>query len=383
MPPGPGASRRAPPGLPAPAVRKFQRVDCGTVLEHYSTLALYSAMIVYAIAFVFYVIDFANRSAEAGAEAAAPAAGSEATGAAATRSVASSGTAASGGTATSDGTVATLTRTSPPAGRSAGSRGDAAQAPRRSRALRIGFSLTVLGFLLHLAADIMRGIGAGRVPFANMYEFALTATLSIVLVFLVVQFFVDLRFLGALVTGLAVIFLGVTKVNFYVEIVPLPAALDSYWLIIHILVAVLAVGFLTISFGLSVLQLLQHRREQQLQAGGQIATMRFLGSLPSAARLEDLAYRIAIIGFVFWSFTLIAGAIWAERAWSRYWGWDVKEVWTFVIWVLYAGYIHARATRGWRGTRSAWLCVIAYAAVLFNFTIVNLFFKGLHAYSGL
>ena len=347
------------------------------MLEHYSTLALYSAMIVYAIAFVFYVIDFANRSAEAGSEAAAPTVGGEAA-AAGTRSVA-----ASEGSVASAGAVATLTRAAPPAGGSAGRGGDAAQAPRRSRALRIGFSLTVLGFLLHLAADIMRGIGAGRVPFANMYEFALTATLSIVLVFLVVQFFVDLRFLGALVTGLAVIFLGVTKVNFYVEIVPLPAALDSYWLIIHILVAVLAVGFLTISFGLSVLQLLQHRREQQLQAGGQIATMRFLGSLPSAARLEDLAYRIAIIGFVFWSFTLIAGAIWAERAWSRYWGWDVKEVWTFVIWVLYAGYIHARATRGWRGTRSAWLCVIAYAAVIFNFTIVNLFFKGLHAYSGL
>jgi cytochrome c-type biogenesis protein CcsB len=334
-------------------------------LETYSTLALFSAMLVYAMAFVFYAIDLANRSGDA-----APAA---------RLSGGAAGT-ASESAADAGGSVATLTRTktaapTPPVDET--SRGP------RSRALRIGFALTVLGFLLHLTAAALRGIAAERVPFANMYEFALTATLAIVLVFLLVQFFVDLRFLGALVTGLAVIFLGVTKVNFYVEIVPLPAALDSYWLIIHILVAVLAVGFLTISFGLSVLQLLQHRREQQLQAGGQIATMRFLGSLPSAARLEDLAYRIAIIGFVFWSFTLIAGAIWAERAWSRYWGWDVKEVWTFVIWVLYAGYIHARATRGWRGTRSAWLCVIAYAAVIFNFTIVNLFFKGLHAYSGL
>ena len=112
-------------------------------------------------------------------------------------------------------------------------------------------------------------------------------------------------------------------------------------------------------------------------------SMGFLGGLPTAVRLEDLAYRLAIVGFVFWSFTLIAGSIWAERAWSRYWGWDVKEVWTFVIWVLYAGYIHARATRGWRGTRSGWLNVIAYASVIFNFTIVNVFFKGLHAYSGL
>lgn len=359
-------------------------------LEHYSSLALYSAMIVYAIAFVFYAVDFANRSAEA---AATPAVGSGATGRVTAAASASSDLADASGDAVTltaaagagAGSVTTLTRPAqakPP--RAAVSRPPHTPAakPRRSRSLRIGFSLTVLGFLLHLAATILRGIGAERVPFANMYEFALTATLAIVLIFLLVQFFVDLRFLGALVTGLAVIFLGVTRVNFYVSIVPLPAALDSYWLVIHILVAVLAVGFLTISFGLSVLQLLQHRREQQVRAGAP-AGMRFLSSLPDSVRLEDLAYRLAIIGFVFWSFTLIAGAIWAEAAWSRYWGWDVKEVWTFVIWVLYAGYIHARATRGWRGTRSAWLSIIAYAAVIFNFTVVNVFFKGLHAYSGL
>ena len=96
-----------------------------------------------------------------------------------------------------------------------------------------------------------------------------------------------------------------------------------------------------------------------------------------------MAYRVNVIGFVFWTFTLIAGAIWAERAWGRYWGWDTKEVWTFIIWTIFAGYIHARATRGWRGSRSAWLAIIGFTAVLFNFTIVNLFFKGLHAYSGL
>ncbi|MFC6235551.1 c-type cytochrome biogenesis protein CcsB, partial [Leucobacter soli] len=279
------------------------------------------------------------------------------------------------------GSVATLTRRAASRTGSGGATGGAAGGIR-SRSLRIGFSLTVLGFALHLAATILRGIGAERVPFANMYEFALTATLSIALIFLLVQFVVDLRFLGVLVTGLLVLFLGIAKLNFYVAIVPIPPALDSYWLVIHILVAVLAVGFLTLSFGLSVLQLMQTRRENQVAAGEPVG-MRFLSSLPSAVRLEDLAYRMAIIGFVFWSFTLIAGSIWAEAAWSRYWGWDTKEVWTFVIWVLYAGYIHARATRGWRGVRSAWLSIIAYTAVIFNFTIVNVFFKGLHAYSGL
>ena len=337
-------------------------------LETYSSLALYSAMAVYAMAFVFYAVDLANRSGDRAAILAGDAAGGS-------RGAASGAT----GSATA-GSVTTLTRPARPQ-QAAASRTGAGRGPR-SRALRIGFSLTGLGFLLHLAAAIMRGIGAGRVPFANMYEFALTATLAIVLIFLLVQFFVDLRFLGALITGMVVLFLGIAKINFYVAIVPLPPALDSYWLVIHILVAVLAVGFLTLSFGLSVLQLMQALRESRVVAGEE-GGLAFLRSFPDTVRLEDLAYRMAIIGFVFWSFTLIAGSIWAERAWSRYWGWDTKEVWTLVIWVLYAGFIHARATRGWRGTRSAWLSIIAYAAVIFNFTIVNVFFKGLHAYSGL
>ena len=125
-------------------------------------------------------------------------------------------------------------------------------------------------------------------------------------------------------------------------------------------------------------QLGQRRRE----ANGGIGP-RFLTTLPSSVTLENMAYRLILVAFVFWTFTLIAGAVWAERAWGRYWGWDTKEVWTFIIWTIFAGYIHARATRGWRGSRSAWLALIGFAAVMFNFTVVNLFFKGLHAYSGL
>ncbi len=291
-------------------------------LEQYSTMALYSAMIVYAIAFVFYVVDLANRSANLTVQLS------------------------------------------------------------RSRAASIGLSLTMLGALFHLAATVLRGIGAERMPWANMYEFALTATLAAVLIFIAVQFVVDIHFLGALVTGLAVLFLGVTKVNYYVPIVPLQDALDTYWMVIHIAVAVLAVGFFTLSFGLSTLQLLQDRREARLASNG-ITNLNFLRGMPDVTRLENLAYRLAIIGFVFWTFTLIAGAIWAEASWGRFWGWDVKEVWTFVIWVLYAGYIHARATRGWRGSRSAWLNITGFAAVIFNFAIVNQFFTGLHSYSGL
>jgi cytochrome c-type biogenesis protein CcsB len=198
-----------------------------------------------------------------------------------------------------------------------------------------------------------------------------------VAVFLAVQLWRDVRFLGAFVTGLVALLLGLASVNFYVPVTPLPPALQSVWLVIHVFVATLATGFFAVGGGLSIAQLLQSRRESG--KGG----LRFLRSFPSSERLETMANRLIIVGFAFWTFTLMAGAIWAERAWGRYWGWDTKEVWTFIIWVVFAGYVHARATRGWRGNPSAWLAIVGFAAVLFNFTVVNLFFSGLHAYSGL
>jgi cytochrome c-type biogenesis protein CcsB len=246
-----------------------------------------------------------------------------------------------------------------------------------SRPLKVAMALTVVGWVLHVAADVMRGLAAGRVPWANMFEFSMTATAIVVGVFLVLQFWQDFRFLGAYITGFVLILLGLATVNFYVAVIPLPDALQSAWLVIHVFVASLGTGFYAVGAGLSIAQLLQSRRETTGKGPG------FLATLPSAEKLENLAYRVILVGFVFWTFTLIAGAIWAERAWGRYWGWDTKEVWTFIIWTIFAGYIHARATRGWRGSRSATLAIVGFAAVLFNFTIVNLFFKGLHAYSGL
>jgi len=154
--------------------------------------------------------------------------------------------------------------------------------------------------------------------------------------------------------------------------------LQSVWLVLHVFVASLATAFFGLAAGLSIFQLVRARFDAR-----QAATPRLLNTLPSASTLESLAFRLNVIGFVFWTFTLVAGAIWAERAWGRYWGWDVKEVWTFIIWVIFAGYIHARATRGWRGSRSAWLGLIGFGAVLFNYSVVNIAFTGLHSYSGL
>ncbi|ALX66401.1 c-type cytochrome biogenesis protein CcsB [Microbacterium sp. XT11] len=255
--------------------------------------------------------------------------------------------------------------------------------PQRFVMARIGTSLMVLAWLFHLAATVTRSIAAGRVPWANLYEFAMIGTLLIVAVFLVVLTRVDLRFLGTFITGLVVVLLGLAATNFYVDVTPLMDPLKSVWLIIHVFVASLGTAFFALAFALSVLQLMQSRRERLLSEGSSKKAPGFLRTLPASDRLESMAYRFTIIGFILWTFTLIAGSIWAQDAWGRYWGFDVKETWTFVIWVVYAGYIHARATRGWRGNPSAWLSIVGFAAVMFNFTIVNVFFKGLHAYSGL
>ncbi|MGI9824325.1 c-type cytochrome biogenesis protein CcsB [Agromyces sp. Marseille-Q5079] len=332
-------------------------------------------MAVYAIAFIAYAIDLARRSAAATAAADAASGAPVSAGVAAPAAVGAAAKGASGS--------ATTAGAATPAAAARGVDG-ASVAYGRSPSLRVGVAMTVLAWALHLAADITRGLAAGRVPWANMYEFALTGTLVITTVYLLVLVVSkhDLRFLGTFITGLVLVLLGIATVNFYVSVVPLPPALQSAWLVIHVFVATSAVGFLALGFALSVVQLMQARREA-IVASAKAAKRSFLATLPDSATLENLAYRVIIIGFILWTFTLMAGAIWAEAAWGRYWGWDTKEVWTFIIWVVYAGYIHARATRGWRGSRSAWLAIIGFSTVMFNFTVVNLFFKGLHAYSGL
>ena len=329
------------------------------LLDEISLLLVWTAVAIYVLAFIAYAIDLARRSDLALKAKDEVVARELVTAGGGGVLDASSGSTASGNT------------------------------PAKPRYLwaRMGTALTALGFLFHLAGTVLRGIAAERVPWSNMYEFALTGVLLVVAVYLIVLTRFDLRFLGSLITGLAVVLLGGATLAFHVEVVPLADPLKSVWLVIHVFVASLATALFALAFGLSVMQLLQTRRERKLAAAASsdaAAPRRsFLQTLPTADALESLAYRFAIIGFIFWTFTLIAGSIWANDAWGRFWGFDTKEVWTFVIWVLYAGYIHARATRGWRGTRSAWLSIIGFAAVLFNFTIVNVFFKGLHAYSGL
>ncbi|WP_300265256.1 c-type cytochrome biogenesis protein CcsB [Microbacterium sp.] len=324
-------------------------------LDSLSILFIWTAIAIYAAAFIAYAFDLARRS-EVTSDA---------------RLIREKELVGAGAPA--------VRSDEPPAGAAASEK----ESKPRYVMARIGTTLTVLAFLFHVGATVLRGIAAERVPWANLYEFAMTGTVLIVLVYLVVITRIDLRYLGTFITGLVIVLMGAAAVSFYVDVVPLMDPLKSVWLVIHVFVASLATAFFALAGALSVLQLMQSRRERRIAEQAEKPGPRFLGTLLGADRLEGTAFRFAIIGFIFWTFTLIAGSIWAQDAWGRYWGFDVKETWTFIVWVLYAGYIHARATRGWRGNPSAWLSIVGFSAVIFNFTIVNVFFKGLHAYSGL
>jgi cytochrome c-type biogenesis protein CcsB len=264
------------------------------------------------------------------------------------------------------------------AGPDGGSRGD--------RLGRLGVGLTLLGLLLHAGSVVLRGVAAGRVPWGNMYEFSSAVGVVAVVAFLVVLARQpQLRYLGMFVMLPVIILMFLAGTVLYTKAAPLVAALRSYWLAIHVTAAVLATGIFMVSFVATALYLVRDRWDRMVAAGRQ--PTRFPATLgwrlPEAAVLDRVAYRTVAFGFPIWTFGIIAGAIWAEAAWSRYWGWDPKETWAFIAWVIYACYLHARATAGWRGSKAAWINLLAFSAMIFNFFIVNIVISGLHSYAGL
>lgn len=270
-----------------------------------------------------------------------------------------------------------------------------------ARAAGIARSTELLGTVMLGVAVVLRGVGSGRWPTANMYEFTIVGILVAAVVLIVVQRRRMIPFLGVLVMGLSVLALVLALNTFYLRADAVQPALQSYWLVIHVTIAVAATGIFTVAFATSVLQVFQDARESgrsRLTSPWRAAdelrwslhpwritgpAWSWLQTVPSSVRLEALSFRLNAIGFVLWTLTLIGGAIWAEQAWGRYWGWDPKEVATFVAWVVYAAYLHARTTRGWAGRRAAVLVYVGYAVVIANFTVVNLFINGKHSYSGL
>lgn len=255
-------------------------------------------------------------------------------------------------------------------------------APSRSRALGIGTSSVYVGAMLHLLGVVTRGIDAGHAPFSNMYEFAIAGSFVAVAVFLGLQRKRDVTYIapGLAFASSFVVVLALRL--WYVEATGLRPALDSYWLVIHVPIAVTATGIFTVSGIASAIQVSRDARDRG-KRWASARWLRVLDAAPRPARLEALAFRLNAWGFVLWTFTVMTGAMWAEHAWGRFWGWDPKEVWSFVIWIIYAAYLHSRTTQGWAGRRAAWLAISGLVAVILNFTVVNLFVQGLHSYSGL
>jgi len=250
------------------------------------------------------------------------------------------------------------------------------------RVNRIGLVAVVLtgvGLAAHAATLLTRGLAAGRVPWGNMYEYVITATLVGVVAWLVLLARRPMvRPLGLYVTLVEVLLLGIAGMSLYTPAGPLVPALNSYWLKIHVSAAATATGIFLFGFLAAVLFL--------IRAGYDAGKRRFpyeLGQrLPAADSLERLAFRVTAFAFPIWTLAIICGAIWAEAAWGRFWGWDAKEVWSFVTWIAYAAYLHARATPSVRRTTAAWLAVFGWATMLFNLVGVNLFVSGLHSYAG-
>ncbi|MDP9418382.1 MAG: c-type cytochrome biogenesis protein CcsB [Actinomycetota bacterium] len=254
---------------------------------------------------------------------------------------------------------------------------------RSDRLTRIGVSLLGLAFLLHLGAVGSRALAVGRAPWGNLYEFVLTMALAAAGAYLLLLLRGhSVAFLGVVVAPSVLLALGVCITVLYVQPGDLVPALKSYWLIIHVAVAIVSSGALYAGAALSVLVLLRDRLAGD-GAADRRAVRRWVAQLPDTASLNRLAHRVHTFAFPLWTFAVISGAIWAERAWGRYWGWDAKEVWAFVTWVVYAAYLHAQSTAGWRGRPAAVLALVGFACFLFNLLGVNFLFTSFHTYAGL
>jgi cytochrome c-type biogenesis protein CcsB len=245
---------------------------------------------------------------------------------------------------------------------------------------RAGLALVYLGTGLLLGCIVLRGAATGRVPWGNMYEFINLTCLSGLVAAAVVLRRPANRALWVFVLVPVLILLTVSGRWLYTTAAPVMPALQSYWLPIHVSVVSLGSGVFLVAGVASILFLLKMSRFGLPGAEGPIA--RIAARLPDAQTLDRIAYRTTIFAFPVFGFGVIFGAIWAEEAWGRYWGWDPKETMSFIAWVVYAAYLHARSTAGWRDKKAAWINIVGFAAMVFNLFFINLVTVGLHSYAG-
>jgi cytochrome c-type biogenesis protein CcsB len=242
--------------------------------------------------------------------------------------------------------------------------------------------LSSLGVAAHTTAVITRGLAVHRAPWGNMYEFVTALTCVAVLFFLFVMIRYQAWTLGVFVMSAIVVALGLAETLIYTAPGDLVPALQSYWLDIHVTAMTLATGIFFVAAVLGFVYLWIDRYNRRVAAGQAAPGHGIVRRLPSIEQIDRLTYRTVVFGFPVWTFGVIAGAIWADQAWGRYWGWDPVETWAFITWVLYAAFLHARATAGWRGRRAHYVQLLGFTSLIFNILVVQVFIAGLHSYSG-
>jgi cytochrome c-type biogenesis protein CcsB len=350
-------------------------------LGHVSNDFMIAALVLYSLAVIAFAGDFAfGRPKRAAADATAQPARALAT-------IGASATAAAGA-------PASPVAGSPVAGSSgrdgSGSRDkmpELAVPPMRAimqagNWIRTAMALSTAGVLAHALAVTTRGLAVHRAPWGNMYEFVTALTCFAAIFFLGVMIRYRAWALGVFVMGAVVVILGLAETIIYTAAGQLVPALQSYWLDIHVTAMTVATGVFFVSAVLGIVYLIVDRYERRVAAGKSQPGNGIVQRLPSIEQLDRLAYRSIVFGFPIWTFGVIAGGIWADEAWGRYWGWDPVETWAFITWVIYAAFLHARATAGWRGRRAHYVQLLGFASLSFNILIVQVFITGLHSYAG-
>jgi cytochrome c-type biogenesis protein CcsB len=353
-------------------------------LSHLSDQFLMVTLAFYFLAVLAFAADFAfgKRTSAGPAKAAVPelvtagaasvaAVTSPASAADASTGNASTGNASTGNASTGNASAGSAAGTGRPSLRDA------------SFWVRAGLTLTALGLLGHVVGVVIRGLAVHRVPWGDMYEFVIAVTCVAVLFFLGLMIRYRPYRLGLFFLAPIVIIIGLAQTVIYTPAGPLVPALNSYWLAIHVTAITLATGTYVVAAVLAVVFLLADRHARRAAAGLPVRNGEVFRLLPSPERLDQFAYRTVVFAFPLWTFGIMAGAIWADQAWGRYWGWDPTETWAFITWVVYACFLHARVTAGWRGRRAAYIQLVGFGCLLFNLLGVSIFITGLHSYAGL
>jgi cytochrome c-type biogenesis protein CcsB len=359
-------------------------------LSHLSDHFLMVTLVLYFLAVLAFAADFAfgKRSPAVPAKTAVPelvTAGAAGAGAAAAPGTAPASAAdlastKAGSAKAGSGTAAGATASGGSGGPAAVSRPSLRDA---SFWVQAGLSLVVLGVIAHIVGVVLRGLAVHRVPWGDMYEFVIAVTCVAVLFFLGLMIRYRPYRLGLFFMAPIVIIIGLAQTVIYTPAGPLVPALNSYWLAIHVTAITLATGTYVVAAVLAVVYLFADRHARRAAAGLPVRNGEVFRLLPSPERLDQFAYRTVVFAFPLWTFGIMAGAIWADEAWGRYWGWDPTETWAFITWVVYACFLHARVTAGWRGRRAAYIQLAGFCCLLFNLLGVSLFITGLHSYAGL